>query len=93
MHLLFGLLISLLSYSVIAQEARVELRSTVTGNQQQPNVLYLVPWQQAESPELSYQPMQSLVDDVFQPVERAEFQRELRYRQQIKTSQTHSNAN
>lgn len=27
-----------------AQEARVVLRSTVVGNQEQPKVLYIVPW-------------------------------------------------
>lgn len=69
-----------------AQEARVELRSTVTGNQEQPKVLYIVPWQQAETPQLSYQPLQGLVEDTFEEVDRREFLRELRYRQKINST-------
>ncbi len=65
------------------QEARVVLRSTVIGNQEQPKVLYIVPWQQAESPELIYQPLQSLVDGVFEEVDREEFLRELRYKSKM----------
>jgi NurA-like 5'-3' nuclease len=71
---------------VLSQEARVELRSTVTGNQEQPKVLYIVPWQQALSPQLRYQPMQSLVEDVYEEVERDEFLRELNYREKINAS-------
>lgn len=69
-----------------SQEARVVLRSTVTGNQEQPKVLYIVPWQQAESPELVYQPLQSLVEGVYEEVDRDEFLRELQYRQNIEAS-------
>jgi len=70
-----------------AQEARVELRSTVTGNQEQPKVLYIVPWQQAETIELGYQPLQSLTDDAFEEVERNEFLRELDYRRMLNESE------
>lgn len=70
-----------------AQEARVVLRSTVVGNQEQPKVLYIVPWQQAEKPELIYQPLQSLVDGVFEEVDREEFLRELDYQQKVLESQ------
>ena len=73
----------LFTAQVQAQEARVVLRSTVIGNQEQPKVLYIVPWQQAETPELIYQPLQSLVDGVFEEVDRQEFLRELHYQQKI----------
>ena len=81
-------LLSLLaaSLTVMSQEARVVLRSSITGNQEQPKVLYIVPWQQAESPELVYQPLQSLVEGVYEEVDREEFLREMRYRQQIEAS-------
>ena len=69
-----------------SQEARVVLRSSITGNQEQPKVLYIVPWRQAQSPELVYQPLQSLVEGVYEEVDREEFLRELRYRQQIEAS-------
>lgn len=76
----------LLAGQITAQEARIELRSTVTGNQEQPKVMYIVPWQNAQSPTLSYQPLQSLAADVFEEVERAEFLRELHYRERIEAS-------
>lgn len=72
--------------NVVAQEAKVVLRSTVTGNQEQPKVLYIVPWQQGETPELIYRPLQSLVQGVFEEVDREEFLRELRYREKINAS-------
>jgi len=68
---------------VFAEEAMVVLRSTVTGNQEQPKVLYLVPWQQAEGPESLYRPLKSLVSEVFEPIERREFIREMAYRQNL----------
>ena len=77
------LLAALLAGQTLAQEARVVLRSTVIGNQEQPKVLYIVPWQQAETPELIYQPLQSLVDGVFEEIDRQEFLRELSYRRKI----------
>lgn len=80
LRLLMGLL---MASSVVAQEARVVLRSTVVGNQEQPKVLYIVPWQQAESPDLIYRPMQSLVDGVFREIDREEFLRELHYQEKI----------
>jgi hypothetical protein len=80
-------MLSVLAMPVQAQEAKVVLRSTVTGNQEQPKVLYLVPWQKAETPELIYQPLQSLVDGVFNEVGREEFLREIRYRDKIKAAQ------
>lgn len=85
--LILLLVSSLLAQTGYAQEAQVILRSTVTGNQEQPRVLYIVPWQQADSPELIYQPLQSLVDGVFEEVDRQEFLRELRYREKISSSQ------
>lgn len=65
------------------EQAVVVLRSTVTGNQEQPKVLYIVPWQQADGPGSLYRPLQSLVNQVFEPVERREFVRELSYRDQL----------
>ncbi|MBL4827310.1 MAG: hypothetical protein JKY66_06295 [Spongiibacteraceae bacterium] len=78
--------VSLLCTSVLAQEAKIVLRSSVIGNQEQPKVLYIVPWQQAQSLTLNYQPLQSLVEGVFEEVERSEFLREIRYRQNIESA-------
>lgn len=62
------------------EEANVVLHSTITGNQEQPKVLYIVPWQPPGGADKLSQPIQPLLSDVFAPVDRAEFQRELKYR-------------
>ena len=77
------LLGSVATSTMAEEEAVVVLRSTVKGNQEQPKVLYIVPWQQPEGPDSLYQPLESLVNDVFNPVERVEFTRELRYRKML----------
>ncbi|HEY3699496.1 MAG TPA: hypothetical protein VGK97_09205 [Spongiibacteraceae bacterium] len=64
------------------QEANVVLHSTITGNQEQPKVLYIVPWQPPGNADNLKQPMQPLLNDVFAPVDRTEFQRELKYREE-----------
>lgn len=92
MHKILAVVVMLLvtSGTALAQEARVVLRSTVTGNQEQPKVLYIVPWQQADMPEFIYRPMQSLVDGVYEPLDRNEFLRELDYREKINAAQSAS---
>ncbi|HET8711383.1 MAG TPA: hypothetical protein VFM32_08405 [Spongiibacteraceae bacterium] len=64
-----------------SKEATVVLHSTITGNQEQPKVLYIVPWQPPGSADKLMQPVKPVLDDVFAPVDRAEFQRELKYRE------------
>lgn len=63
-----------------SEEANVVLHSTITGNQEQPKVLYIVPWQPPGGADKLNQPLQPMLSDVFAPVDRAEFQRELKYR-------------
>ncbi len=84
---LLALLLFLSGPSFAEEEAVVVLQSTVTGNQEQPKVLYIVPWQRPDGPEALYRPMESLVDDVFKPLERVEFVRELNYREMLNASQ------
>lgn len=67
-------------------ESNVVLHSTITGNQEQPKVLYIVPWQPPAGVDRLQQPVQSLLDDVFAPVDRAEFRRELQYREAAATA-------
>ncbi|MCV6604175.1 MAG: hypothetical protein OIF34_02650 [Porticoccaceae bacterium] len=63
-----------------ADSAIVTLQSTITGNREQPKVLYIVPWQAPDGPESLRQGFQSDLDELFQPVERAEFLRQLKHR-------------
>lgn len=61
------------------QEDVVELSATVTGNQEQPKVIYIVPWKAAEDDSILYQPLNGKTDNVFGHVERSEHRRELKF--------------
>ena len=71
---------------VFSQEAVVTLRSTVKGNQEQPKVMYIVPWQRPGDSSLEYQPMDNVASDLFTPVDRDEFIRELQYTDMLRTT-------
>ena len=71
---------ALCTVAVSAQEPTVTLRATVTGNQEQPRVIYILPWQAPEGRDYEYVPAQSLADDLFRGLDRDEFVRELEYR-------------
>ena len=59
------------------REANINLRTTVTGNQEQPRVMYILPWQSPASPELEMDMLSSQQDAVFGHIERDELQRSL----------------
>jgi len=73
----------LISLPAVALETTIKLESRVTGNQEQPTVLYIVPWKSPESVEGLKQALSSKVARVFQHVERAELEREIKYRQSL----------
>ncbi len=77
------LLLMLLATSALAKEPVVTLRATVTGNQEQPRVMYILPWQPPEARDFEYSPARALADDLFQGVDREEFVRELNYREAL----------
>lgn len=54
-------------------------RSEITGNQELPKVLYIVPWQKSGPGELMGKPVNTLLDDVLAPIDRSEFVREVDY--------------
>ena len=57
--------------------ANINLQTTVTGNQEQPRVMYILPWQSPLSPDLEMEMLSSQEDAVFGHVERDEMQRSL----------------
>lgn len=64
---------------------RVDLEtSTVTGNQELPKVMYIVPWKKSEIGDLAGRPMNSLLDEVLAPVDRDVFRREVTYYDAVK---------
>ena len=59
---------------------RLELDTTeVTGNRELPKVLVIVPWKKADLGDLAGKPLNSLVDDALQPLDRDVFRREIDY--------------
>ena len=76
-------LISVFFTAANAQEATVNLSSTIVGNQEQPKVLYIVPWKTVNDSELENQSIQSQLDIIFGHVERIELRRELFYMKEL----------
>jgi hypothetical protein len=65
-------------------ENKVVLSDTVTGNQEQPKVLYIVPWRPAQDDTILNRPLNTnLHQDVFAHIEKTEHLRELKYRDQL----------
>ncbi len=63
---------------------RMELgRTEITGNQELPKVLYIVPWQKANHGDLSGRPVNTLLDEVLAPVDREEFIRTVEYYREL----------
>lgn len=91
-YLRLGLIgLGLASSSGWTQKATVNLGATVTGNQEQPKVLYIVPWKAPQGAVDFNQDFSSQLELVFSHVERVEFQRELNFRQQIAQQQLKQN--
>ena len=59
---------------------RLDLDSTqIIGNRELPKVLYIVPWRSAELGDLVGRPVNSLLDEVLEPIDRDVFRRQNRY--------------
>ncbi len=59
---------------------KLELEATdVTGNSELPKVLYIVPWKRSDMGDMIGRPVNSLLDEVLQPIDRDVFRRENRY--------------
>jgi len=54
-------------------------RTEITGNQELPKVLYIVPWQKSDPGDLMGRPVNSLLDEVLGPLDREEFIRQVDY--------------
>ena len=54
-------------------------RTEITGNQELPKVLYIVPWKKSDPGELMGRPVNTLLDEVLAPVDREEFIRQVDY--------------
>jgi hypothetical protein len=54
-------------------------RTEITGNQELPTVLYIVPWKKSEPGDLMGKPVNTLLDEVLAPIDRSEFIRRVDY--------------
>lgn len=54
-------------------------RTEITGNQQLPKVMYIVPWRKSDPGSLMGKPVNSLLDEVLAPIDREEFVRQVDY--------------
>ena len=72
----FGILLALAwTTAVVGQDNEVTIQSTVTGNQEQPNVLTIVPWKQADDFQVIEQGYDEQFDRIFPHLEPTEFER------------------
>jgi hypothetical protein len=72
---------------------RLELgTATVTGDREQPKVMYIVPWKKSDIGDLSGKPMNSLLDEALAPVDRDEFKRQVMYYQVVKADAAQNGA-
>ena len=54
-------------------------RAEITGNQELPKVMYIVPWRRADPGDLMGRPVNTLLDEVLAPIDREEFLRQVDY--------------
>ncbi len=53
--------------------------ATITGNQELPKALHIVPWKPSSAGDLLGRPMNSLIDEIPEPIDRDVFLREMDY--------------
>jgi hypothetical protein len=53
--------------------------TSITGNQELPKVLYIVPWKRSDLGDLLGRPVNTLLDEVLAPVDPEVFERQLRF--------------
>ena len=54
-------------------------RTEITGNQELPKVMYIVPWKKSDPGDLMGKPVNTLLDEVLAPLDREEFIRQIDY--------------
>lgn len=58
-------------------------RTEITGNQELPKVLYIVPWKKSDPGDLMGRPVNTLIDEVLAPLDREEFVRQIEYYEEL----------
>ena len=68
----------------------VTMSAIVTGNQEQPKVMYIIPWQESDDLQLLYLPLYSQHNRIFGHVERSEHRREIKFMKDLEVTETSS---
>lgn len=77
--LIVGLFLAIFSATANAEEERIKLKETgIQGNSELPKVLYIVPWKK-QVIDTSPVEVDSMVDDVMQPIDREVLHRQVIY--------------
>jgi hypothetical protein len=72
---------------------RLELgTATVTGDREQPKVMYIVPWKKSDIGDLNGKPLNSLVDEILAPIDRDVFKREVVYYKAVQADASQNGA-
>jgi hypothetical protein len=66
--------------------------ATVTGDREQPKVMYIVPWKRSDIGDQAGKPMNSLVDEILAPVDRDVFKREVVYYHAVESDTSQNGA-
>lgn len=82
-YLILLIAITYLPLSHAQDQGVIVLSDTVIGNQEQPKVLYIVPWQEADDATMLTQPLRTSLHDVFDHIERPEHRRRIQYLEQL----------
>jgi len=78
----FSFLVSVFISLALRAEDRIELKTTsIIANKELPKMLYIVPWKNAELPDMNAPPIGSLIDEALSTVDRDSFKRRIRYYQ------------
>ena len=90
--LILGLFLTLnISFSVVRAEDKLKMDGTaIIGNQELPKVLYIVPWKKSEVPDMNQPPLESLIDEALQPIDREVFQRQVNYHHALHDAKNNS---
>jgi len=79
MKLLNFIILISISHAGSAQQ-RLDMQGTsIIGNKELPNVLYIVPWKSADRVVLDSPPVESVLDEPIRPLHRSTFKRQLNY--------------
>ena len=66
--------------------------ATVTGDREQPKVMYIVPWKKPDMGDVGGKPMNTLLDEVLAPVDRDVFKRQVNYYGVVKADASQNGA-